>query len=291
MDTKLEISVDQVKELRSKTGAGMMDCKKALVESGGDIEKAIEYLRKKGSLTAQKRSDRIAKEGLIIAKTSTDRKECAIVEVNCETDFVSRSGEFQKFAEQAVDASLAGKTGDVSQIESLQSGKITIRQALDELIGKIGEKIEFKRAAYYSSGNGFFCAYNHVGNRIASIVELSGEITEKGAELGNDLAMQVAAMKPAAIDRSGIRKSVLEKEREIYVTQARNEKKPENIVEKIADNKLEKFFQENCLLEQEFVKEPGKSVSDLIKSVSKEAGSDYEVKSMVRYQLGETLEN
>lgn len=287
----MEVSVEQVKALRNKTGAGMMDCKKALMESDGDIEKAIEYLRKKGSLTAQKRSDRIAKEGLIVAKTSLERKECAIVEVNCETDFVARSDDFQKFTNDAVDAALANKIGDIAQLETKQVGSITIRQALDGLIGKIGEKIEFKRAAYFSSTDGFFCAYNHVGNKVASIIELTGSLTDKGAELGNDLAMQVVAMKPLAIDRNGIDKSVVEKEKEIYITQAKNEKKPDNIVEKIANNKIEKYFQENCLIEQEFVKEPGKSVSEIIKAVSKETGVDYKVKSMVRYQLGETIEN
>lgn len=286
----MDISIELVKKLREKTGAGMMDCKKALMETGGDMEKAIEYLRKKGSLTAQKRSDRIAKEGLIIAKTITDGKECGIVEVNCETDFVARSDDFQKFTNDAVDAVLANKTGDISVLEGKPLGRVTLRQALDSLLGSIGEKLEFKRAAYFSSNDGFFCAYNHVGNKIATVIELGGKLTDKGIELGNDIAMQVAAMKPISIDRTGIDPEVIKKEKEIYMTQARNEKKPENIVEKIANNKVEKYYQENCLLEQEFVKEAGKSVQDVINAVSKETGVDYKVKKMIRYQLGETLE-
>ena len=286
----MDVSIEQVKELRNKTGAGMMDCKKALMESGGDFEKAIEYLRKKGSMVAQKRSDRIAKEGLILALTSEDRKEAAIVEINCETDFVARSDDFQSFTKTAVSTVLKEKTGNIAALDGKSIGGKTLKQAFDELTGKIGEKTDFKRAEYLSSSNGFFSAYNHVGNKIASIIELSGTLTEKGTELGNDLAMQVVAMTPLAIERDEIDKSVIEREKEIYITQARNEKKPENIVEKIASNKIEKFYQENCLVEQEFVKEPGKSVNDIIKAVSKETGNDYKVEKMIRYQLGETLD-
>lgn len=287
----MDVSVEQVKALRNKTGAGMMDCKKALMESGGDFEKAIEYLRKKGSLVAQKRSDRIAKEGLILALTSEDRKQAAIVEVNCETDFVARSDEFQGFTKSAVSEALKEKTGDISVLEGKLLGDKTLKQALDELTGKVGEKIEFKRALYMCTNDGFFSAYNHVGNKIASIIELTGVLSDRGAELGNNLAMQVVAMTPLAIDREGIDKERIEKEKEIYITQARNEKKPENIVEKIAANKIEKYYQENCLVEQEFIREQGKSVNDIIKAVSKETGNDYKVKKMIRFQLGETLDS
>jgi elongation factor Ts len=287
----VEVTVEQVKELRGKTGAGMMDCKKALMESDGDFEKAIEYLRKKGSATSQKRIDRIAKEGLIVAETSGDRKEVVIAEVNCETDFVARSDDFKSFTNSIISALMTLKTDDMNVLLNYRADGRTIQQAFDELLGKVGEKIEIKRVKYLKSGNGFFNAYNHVGNKIASVIELSGTLTDEGANLGNDLAMQVVAMKPIAIYRSEISEDVINKEKDIYLTLARNEKKPENIAEKIAANKVEKFFQENCLVEQEFVKEQGKSVSDIISAVSKQVGQDYKVVKMLRFQLGETLEN
>ncbi len=285
----MEVSVEQIKALRNKTGAGMMDCKKALIESNGDFEKAIEYLRKKGAVASQKRSDRIAKEGLIIGKTSDNKNEAVIAEVNCETDFVARSTEFKNYTENLVDTLLEIKNADMNSVLSHSKNGLTLQQGLDELAGKIGEKIEVKRLGYYKSEDGFFSAYNHVGNKIASIIELKGGVTDEGAELANDLAMQVVAMKPIAVDRSEISKETIEKEKDIYLTQAKNEKKPDNIAEKIASNKVEKFFQENCLIDQEFVKEQGKSVSDIIKDVSKKTGQDYKVKKMIRLQLGETI--
>lgn len=285
----MEVSVEQIKALRNKTGAGMMDCKKALIESNGDFEKAIEYLRKKGAVASQKRSDRIAKEGLIIGKTSNNKNEAVIAEVNCETDFVARSTEFRNYTENLVDTLLEIKNADINSVLSHLKNGLTLQQGLDELAGKIGEKIEVKRLGYYKSEDGFFSAYNHVGNKIASIIELKGGVTDEGAELANDLAMQVVAMKPIAVDRSEISKETIEKEKDIYLTQAKNEKKPDNIAEKIASNKVEKFFQENCLIDQEFVKEQGKSVSDIIKDVSKKTGQDYKVKKMIRLQLGETI--
>lgn len=285
----MDVSIEQVKKLREKTGAGMMDCKNALAESGGDFEKAIEYLRKKGAATSQKRSDRIAKEGLIIAKTNDDEKISVIVEVNCETDFVARSEAFQKFAREAVSNTFLYKKEDVDGLLNFSVNGKTLKQAFDDLTASVGEKIEVKRIKHLVSENGFYSCYNHIGNKIASVIELEGQVTPQGDMLGNELAMQVAAMKPLAIDRSQVDKSVLEKEKDIYLTQAKNEKKPDNIAEKIAANKIEKFFQENCLLEQEYIKDSSKSVNDLINEINKETGASYRVKTMIRFQLGETL--
>jgi len=286
----LEVSIELVKKLREKTGAGIVDCKKALVESDGDFEKAIDYLRKKGAATSQKRSDRIAKEGLIFSKSSSERTEAAIVEVNCETDFVAKSDAFQKLANLVLDAVFESKTGDINSLLGFKaSGGNTIQQEIDGTTASVGEKVELKRAEYFCSSDGFYCTYNHMGNKVASLIELTGKASEEGVQLGNDLAMQVVAMNPLTIDRSGVSPEMIEKEKEIYRIQAINEGKAENIADRIAVNKVEKFYEENCLVEQEFVKESGKTVKDVIKSVSSAAGNDYKVKTMVRYQLGETI--
>lgn len=286
----MEVSIELVKKLREKTGAGIADCKKALVESGGDIEKAIEYLRKKGAATSQKRSDRIAKEGLIFAKASPGASEAAIVEINCETDFVARSDAFQKMAGLILDSVFAAKTGDINSLLGFKaSGGNTVKQEIDGTTASVGEKVELKRAEYFTASGGFYCTYNHMGNKVASLIELTGKLSDEGVQLGNDLAMQVVAMKPITIDRSGVSPEMIEKEKEIYRTLAINEGKPENIADRIANNKVEKFYEENCLVEQEFVKESGKTVKDVIKAVSTVSGSEYKVKTMVRYQLGETI--
>ncbi len=286
----MDISLDLVKKLREKTGAGISDCKKALTETDGDFEKAIEYLRKKGAATSQKRSERVAKEGLILAKSNDARNEAALIEVNCETDFVGRSDAFGKLANSVLETVFAVKSGDLNTLMSSKAPDgNTVQQLIDGTTASVGEKVEFKRAEYFKSDSGFFCEYNHLGNKIASLIEITGGITDKGISLGNDLAMQVAAMKPLTIDRSGISKEMIEKEKEIYIIQAKNEGKPDNIAEKIGNNKVEKFYEENCLVEQEFVKESGKTVKDVITAVSKEAGVDYKISKMVRYQLGETI--
>lgn len=286
----MDISLDLVKKLREKTGAGIVDCKKALAESDGDFDKAIDYLRKKGAATSQKRSDRIAKEGLIFARVNEARNEAAIVEVNCETDFVAKSDTFNNLAKAAVEAVFAGKTADVNALLGAKSASgSTIQQVVDETTASVGEKVELKRASYFSSADGFFCDYNHLGNKVASLIEITGKVTDEGVTLGNDLAMQVVAMKPLTIDRSAVSDDMIAKEKEIYKIQAINEGKPENIADRIATNKVEKFYEENCLVEQEFVKEPGKTVNDVIKAVSGLSGSEYKVKTMVRFQLGETI--
>jgi elongation factor Ts len=286
----LDITLELVKKLREKTGAGITDCKKALVESDGDFDKAIEFLRKKGAATSQKRSDRVAKEGLIFAKVNNHRNQAAIIEVNCETDFVAKSDAFINLTQNIVNAVLEQKTSNVENLlnAKLNSG-ITVQQLIDQTTASVGEKIELKRADYIESSENFFCDYNHLGNKVASIVEISGKPVPEGIELGNDLAMQVVAMKPLTISRNEVSEEMINKEKEIYKIQAINEGKPENIADKIASNKVEKFYEENCLLEQEFVKEHSIAVKDFVKSVSDKTGIQFSVVKMLRYQLGETI--
>ncbi len=277
-------SVDTVKELRERTGAGMMDCKAALKESGGDIEKAIDVLRKKGMAQAAKRAGREAKEGLIVARI--DGKKAAMVEANCETDFVARTDDFKGLALSALEAVLA-------QDESaLSSEKLIDRIA--ELSGKIGEKILLRRAKILQSPEGALFYYIHSNQKLGVVVELS--ITKpqnkKHAlleELGKNLAMQVAASNPFCIRREQMPSVVLEREKAIFKEEIKG--KPENILEKIVQGKLEKFYQGSCLLEQPFIKDDKISVKKLVEEVSLKIGDRVEVKQFVRYQLGENEKN
>lgn len=283
----MEITLDLIKELRNKTGAGINDCKKALQETDGNIEKAVEYLRKKGAAMAVKRADKVANEGAIKSKISDDRKTGAIIEVNCETDFVSKGEEFQNFAQAIADSALKINSDDLDKILSSQSDKgITIKETVDEIMGKVGEKVELKRAKLINSPDGFVTDYIHFGSKLGALVGLKGSLTDEAEKLGKSLAMQIVAMNPLSINRDGISKDVIEKEKEIYLTVAKNENKPDKIAETIVNNKIERFFQDNCLLEQEYINESGKSIKDLIAEFNKKTSNNLEIVSMVRFQLG-----
>jgi len=284
----MEISVNLIKELREKTGAGMADCKNALIESNGDINKAIEYLRKKGAAMAAKRADKIAKEGAIKSAISNDKKSAVIIEVNCETDFVSKGEGFQKFAQDIADAALIAGTDDVNQILNAKtSNGLTVQDTIDEMMGKVGEKIELKRVKYLNIPDGFISSYIHFGSKLGALVGLRGNYTEQANELGRKIAMQVVAMNPIAIDRAGVNPEVIEKEREIYYEQAKSDsKKPPEIIERIVKNKIEKFYQENCLLEQEYIQDQNVSVGEFIKKFNNTNNTTLEVVTIVRFQLG-----
>ncbi len=269
-------SADAVKELRDRTGAGMMDCKAALVETAGNIEQAIDLLRKKGMASAAKRAGRDAKEGLIVAKV--DGKKAALVEANCETDFVARTEDFKALAISALEAALTQGEAAIS------SEKIT--QRLAEMSGKIGEKMLVRRAKVVN-GEGTFFSYIHSNNKLGVIVELTGKQSSQEAfqQLGKDLAMQIAASNPLCLSRDQVPADVIEREKNIYKEEVKG--KPDNIVEKILAGKLDKFYQANCLIEQPFIKDDKVSVKKLVEETGKKLGDAIQIKQYVRFQLGE----
>jgi elongation factor Ts len=280
----MEISAAVVKSLRDKTGAGMMDCKKALQESDGDIEKAIEYLRKKGAATAEKRADRSANEGVIA--TSTAGGATSMIEVNCETDFVAKSDDFLAFANAALAAVSAGKPADVDALLTASAGASTVGTMLTDLIGKIGEKIEVKRFATFES-DGYVAEYIHPGAKLGVLIELSVPASDAVTQLARDLAMQIAAMNPVAIDRDSVPVETRQKELDIYRQQAAEQGKPENMLDRIAEGKLNKFFQEYTLVEQSFIRDNTKTVKEHIDTVAAEVGSPIVVRRFVRFQVGD----
>ncbi len=274
----MSISAKDVKKLREATGVGMMDCKKALQEADGDFDKAIEILRKKGQKVAAKRADREAKEGLIVA-ASADKSTSVMVEVNCETDFVARNEDFQAFADSIANFILDKKPADMDALLDLDFDGSTVRDAVSNMTGKIGEKIDIRRFALMSSDNGSTISYIHPGSRLGVLVEILGN--GESADVGRDVAMQVAALKPVAVDRDGVSDEVKEKEMEIAREIARKEGKPDNIIDRIATGKLDRYFKDNVLTEQPFVKDSSIRVGDLL------SNAGLSVKQYVRFALGE----
>jgi elongation factor Ts len=286
----MAISANQVKELRDKTGAGMMDCKKAIEEANGDFEKAIEILRKKGASVAAKRAERAANEGIVLTNVLNNGKSAAIVEVNCETDFVARSEDFINFANFIMTVVVENKPADVAALlETTKDGK-KVSDELNALIGKIGEKIEVSRFALDSVENGLIVDYVHAGSKLGVLMEAGNVSDDKVAEFQpilKDIAMQVAAMKPISIYREDVDKSLVEKELEIYKELARKEGKPEQILEKIALGKLNKFYEENCLAEEAFVKDNTKKVGVLVDEFNKKNSTQVKLTKFRRFHLSD----
>lgn len=283
------ITAQTVKELREKTGAGMADCKKALEEAGGDMQAAIEWLRKRGAASVAKRADREANEGIVLAKTTADGKIGAIVEVNCETDFVGRNDEFVGFVNAICDAILAAEYASEDDLWNASHDGKTLANLRDEILAKFSEKIGLRRYARVST-QGFVTDYNHAGSRLAVLIDFSGTNgSDDQKPLMRDVAMQIAAMQPLVVERSQVDTSTLQKEIEIYKQQALQEGKKEDIAERIAQGRLGKFYEENVLLEQVFVKDSSKKVSDVVAEISKVAGSEVTVVSFLRYNLGDKI--
>ncbi len=278
----MAVTSELVKKLRDKTGAGMMDCKKALDESNGDLEKAIEILRKRGAATAAKRADKAANEGIVVSKISDDAKHGILVEINCETDFVARGEDFVAFANSVAQIVFDKSPKTVEELLALfhPNGK-TVADALSDLVGKVGEKIEIRRIFNLNADGAFLESYIHMGSKLGVLVEFAAEFTPANKVIARDIAMQVAAMNPIVVSRDKVSKDLLDKEVEIYRQQAKNEGKPEHIAEKIATGRLEKYFQEVVLLEQSFIKDAGKAVKDLL-------SPNVTVKQFKRFQLGES---
>ncbi|RFZ81267.1 elongation factor Ts [Mucilaginibacter terrenus] len=266
----VQISASDVNKLRQQTGAGMMDCKKALTETNGDFEAAIDFLRKKGAKVAASRQDRESNEGVVIARTSEDGKRGVIIELNCETDFVAKNAEFVAFANQIANAAVEGKPADVAALNELEidveNSRIKIGDATTDKTGKIGEKIGVSKYEVIEGEK--VIAYIHGNFRLAVLVGLSKNV-EGADEAGKDVAMQIAAMNPAAIDKDGVDAATIERELEIAKEQIRAEGKPEAMVEKIAAGKLNKFYKDSTLLNQEFVKDSSKSVAQFLDTIDK----------------------
>ncbi|HIY76765.1 MAG TPA: translation elongation factor Ts [Candidatus Sphingobacterium stercorigallinarum] len=262
----VKISASDVNKLRQQTGAGMMDCKKALVEANGDFDAAVDYLRKKGAKVAASRQDRESNEGVIIAKTAADGKSGIVVEVNCETDFVAKNADFIAFAESVADAALAAKPNSLEDLKDIAIDGTKIADLLLDQTGKIGEKIDVSKFETASADK--VIAYIHGNYRLGVLVGLSADV-EGAEEAGKDVAMQIAAMNPVAIDKDGVDTKTIERELEIAKEQILAEGKPEAMVEKIAQGKLNKFYKENTLLNQEFVKDSSKNIAQFLDSVSK----------------------
>ena len=271
-----QISVNDITKLRKTTGAGMMDCKKALEESGGDFNKAIEIIRKKGQAVANKRADRDASEGVVLAKVADNDTLGTMIVLNCETDFVAKNQEFIGFAEKILNIAMKEKPADLSALKELSLEGKSVSEKIIEQVGIIGEKIEL---AFYDKLEGeMVIAYIHPGNRLATLVAMNKKCDP---QVGKDIAMQVAAMNPVAIDKDDVSQETLEKEREIGREQALREGKPENIVDKIAEGKLQKFFKESTLLNQDFTKDSKKTVKQYLQ----EADKSLTVKAFRRYSL------
>lgn len=274
------ISAADVAKLRKQTGAGMMDCKQALGESNGDFEKAIEILRKKGAKVAAKRADKDATEGYVVAKTNPDNTFGVVVMVNCETDFVGKGEEFVKFVNSIADKALENKCTELDQARSLMIDGLTVEQKLTDLIGKTGEKMEFDSFAAIEAPK--VASYNHLGNKIGTLVGLNIADAPHVDEKGHDVAMQIAAMNPVALDKDSVSKEMIDKEIEIGIELARKEGKAENMLEKIAQGRLQKFFKESTLMNQEFIKDNKKTVAEYLKDSHK----DLTVTKFYRFGLG-----
>lgn len=286
------ISAKVVKELRERTGAGMMDCKKALTKTDGDIEKAIEFLREKGLAAAAKKAGRVAAEGVVKTALSDDNKTAAIVEVNCETDFVAENDQFKGFVDKICAIIMSN---DVTTVEELEAVKFdednTVKAALTDLIATLGENMTIRRFKKFSVEKGALQTYIHGGGRIGVVVKVECDSdSEVLAQIGKELCMQIAAANPLFLTEADVDQESINKEKEIYRVQALNEGKPEKIVEKMVEGRIKKYYKEVCLMDQVWVKDGDKTITKFVEEKAKEVGSPISVTEFVRYERGEGIE-
>ncbi len=274
------ITAKMVKELRESTGAGMMDCKKALTEANGDMAKAVDILREKGLSQAAKKAGRVAAEGAVVSYVAEDGKVGVIVEVNCETDFVGHNENFQDLAKSIAKQIAVAAPADVDALLATEMDGKTVKDVVTEAVAKIGENISVRRFVRYESAEGQVYSYIHGGGKIGVLVDIKGG----DAELGKDIAMQIAAANPSYLDRTQVPSAELEHEKEVLAAEARNEGKPEKIIEKMVIGRINKYYKEVCLVDQEFIRDGDLTISKLLKS------KGAEVARFARYQLGEGIE-
>lgn len=271
-----------VMDLRKKTGAGIADCKKALTETDGDMDKAVDFLREKGIATAAKKASRIAAEGIVAAKVNGNTG--VLVEVNCETDFVAKGDQYKAFVDSVADYVM---NNDVKDDEALIEA---MKEETINVTAKIGEKISVRRFAKFTAGNGVVTSYIHMGGKVGVLVEVEGCTCDGTKELAHEIALQIAAAKPLYLTEAEVPAEVLEHEKEILKAQALNEGKPAAIIDRMVEGRVKKYYEENCLLKQAFVKDPSITIEKLVKEYSDKMGKNLTVKRFVRFEMGEGLE-
>ncbi len=280
------ISAGMVKDLREKTGVGMMECKKALEENAGDLEKSIVWLRERGMSRAAKKEGRVTAEGIVEVFVAPSKDSGVLVEVNCETDFVSKNEDFQKFTRELAALALKTKASNISELETQKLGAETVKERLAGLIARIGENMQIRRVQVVSTSNGVVTGYSHMGGKIGTLVALEGATGADVEELGKDLAMHVAAAGPRYLLNSEVDTTELELEKEIARKKLLEEGKKPEMIDKILVGQMNKFYKEVCFVEQAFIKDPSVSVSKHVENAKK----GVKITSFARFQLGEGIE-
>ena len=289
-----EITASLVKELRDKTNAGMMECKNALKETGGDVDAAIKFLRERGAIKAAKKADREAKEGIVAAKIDVEAKSGVLIEVNCETDFVAKNDNFKDFVSELTDAAAGSDATDIDAANAVSKGEANIDEFVKAKVIELGENLQFRRMVRYDvEGSGVVASYIHLGGKVGVLVEVNCTKDETAAsedfrELVKDLTLHIAAASPAGIGREEISDDLVDAEKDLFRKQMEDSGKPPEIMEKIIEGKLGKFYSTVCLLEQGFIKDPDNTISDLLSAKGKVLDDEISIRRFIRYGVGES---